>query len=82
MLLKRVKRKKEQSMQIKTSIIQAAIAKVEIVQALVEVTRVIQAEAQVMIVTVNLIIVKMSKNRARNQAIQICKLLLKRLVKH
>ena len=68
-------------MRLKMSIIQAAIAKVETVPVLVAVTRVIQAEVQVMTVTVNLIIVKMNKNRARNQAIQICKIQLKRLVK-
>ena len=80
MLLKRVKRKKERSMRIRMSIIQAVIAKEEIAQVEVEVIQAIQVEALVMIVIVNLTTVKMSKNLALNQAIQICKHQVKRLV--
>ena len=80
MLLKRVKRKKEPSMRIRMSIIQAVIVKEEIAQVQVEVIQAIQVEALVMTVIVNLITVKMSKNLALNQAIQICKHQVKRLV--
>ena len=67
-------------MRIRMSIIQAVIAKEEIAQVQVEVIQAIQVEALVMTVIVNLITVKMSKNLALNQAIQICKDQVKRLV--